>query len=373
MHPQKAVYFANLDGLRAIAAFSVILYHLGFLLASPNTPFYSTFKFLLLFGGDGGALGVTFFFILSGFLITYLMLNEEFYFEKLNIINFYVRRVLRIWPLYYMTLLIGFAIYPLAMRLLGYGYIEKASLSLFAIFAANFDYIYHGKPTKDLLGVHWSVAVEEQYYLLWPILFTFFSKKKIFPWILILITTLSEIFFIKARTWEMGYFHLASCFRFLSFGALIAFFCFKKMHLVELLFQKINKFANLLIYLSSISMILFQQELNKILPYYKYVYHVLPFLFFGYVIIEQIYSKNSFFKMSSFPIFNWLGRISYGLYLLHMIIIDSIITIFPNSPDYFLLKIIASIFLTILLANFSYKYFEKYFLSLKKKFSIMSH
>ena len=365
------IYFKNLDGLRAVAAFSVILFHTGWWFMYPDTTFYKTLKFLLVFGGEGGHLGVKFFFVLSGFLITYLMFSEQAKRGKLNVPYFYVRRVLRIWPLYYFTLIVGFLIYPWLMQLSGNDFHETSSGFLYSVFAANFDNIYNGFPKAGMLGVQWSVAVEEQFYLTWPLLFYAFSRKKFFPFLLFAIIISSELFFFAADTFAERNFHLLSCFRFLSFGGLLAWLCFLKPEQVRSFFKRINKASTFFIYTACILLMLFQRHLLLSFPWYKYVNHFLPLLFFGFVIVEQNYSAMSFFKIGSFRMLNWLGKISYGLYLTHMIAIYIVMAVFPQDAGYVPLKILSAVLITVLISHLSYYYIESFFLALKNKFSII--
>ncbi len=367
----KGIYFKNLDALRAIAAFAVIFFHISFWFTYPPTRFYDFLKFVFSFGGDGGSLGVTFFFILSGFLITFLMFEEQEQNNHLNVRLFYLRRVLRIWPLYYSTIIVGFFIYPYIANLLRHAYIENASLFLYLIFGVNFDHIYHGYPTVGILGVQWSVAIEEQFYLVWPIIFYFFNRKNYFPLLLVAIIVISELFFIRTKVWEVGYYHLVSNFRFLGFGALLAYISFFKKSWLEKFMDLISKRFNFVIYFTGVLLILFQHKLSVSFNYFKYLYHILPFLFFGYIIMEQNFSKKSFLKLGKFRILNKLGKISYGLYLTHMIAIYIVLNIPQISVENSWLKIILTLGLTIGISAFSYRYMESFFLSLKDKFSLI--
>ena len=105
------IYFKNLDGLRAIAAMAVVFTHIVSWI--PSEGYLNKYIGVLIsFSSRGGKYGVTFFFILSGFLISYLLFHEQKINGKIRIGRFYMRRILRIWPLYYLTVIIGFYIYP---------------------------------------------------------------------------------------------------------------------------------------------------------------------------------------------------------------------------------------------------------------------
>ena len=194
----------------------------------------------------------------------------------------------------------------------------------------------------------------------------FLTKKKIFPFVLIAFILISELFSILvASHLKAGDYHFGSCFKYLSFGALIAYLCYNKIESINFLLLKINRWLSLLIYFTCIMLMFLQNELTIFFAFYNYLYHIIPILFFGFVIVEQNFSKNSFFKIGNFALLNWLGKISYGLYLTHMIAINIVIGLFTKNADFVLLKGLLSILLTILISYFSYNYFEKHFLSLK--------
>ncbi len=136
-----------LDGLRAVAAFLVVFYHAG----SPLIP---------------GGLGVLAFFVLSGFLITWLLLAEDERYGGISLRLFYIRRSLRIFPAFYcywllvVVLLLLFSTHalPWAQILSSFFYVN------------NYYQAIHGDP-NTLLSHTWSLGVEEQFYLLWPVTF----------------------------------------------------------------------------------------------------------------------------------------------------------------------------------------------------------
>src|SRR6266850_3985807 len=96
--PSRAVHFPGLNGLRFLAALTVVLYHASFSFEYAGIPQYD---YLVRLNLQTGFLCVVFFFVLSGFLITYLLLAEEAETGEIYVRGFYLRRVLRIWPLYY--------------------------------------------------------------------------------------------------------------------------------------------------------------------------------------------------------------------------------------------------------------------------------
>src|SRR4029079_7687100 len=115
--PKTRIFFPNLDGLRFISFFAVFLYHCDLSVFSYLGDSYPKTQQALTFLFRHGNLGVNFFFVLSGFLITYLLIKEKELKGNIHVGNFYVRRILRIWPLYYLCLIIGFIAFRMLKQL----------------------------------------------------------------------------------------------------------------------------------------------------------------------------------------------------------------------------------------------------------------
>jgi len=160
------VFFPGLHGLRFFAALAVVIGHVELLkqyFGYPNGADQPAFYEL-------GRIAVTFFFVLSGFLITVLLLVEKAKTTTISVSRFYVRRILRIWPLYYLTVFLAFAVVPrihiLHMRGLSAG--GGNTLPLFLAFLPQVALSLH--PPVPYAEPLWSIGVEEQFYLLWPLL-----------------------------------------------------------------------------------------------------------------------------------------------------------------------------------------------------------
>lgn len=161
---QSSGHYVQLDGLRGLAILLVMAYH--FFL--PHRRFHGEDAGLLLQAAQLGWMGVDLFFVLSGFLITGILLksrDQSNYFR-----NFLMRRFLRIWPLYYLTL---FGLIVVLPMLLPQVPTELQSMQRqqvwFWLFGANWLFANEGGFNFTSGGYYWSLAVEEQFYLLWPI------------------------------------------------------------------------------------------------------------------------------------------------------------------------------------------------------------
>jgi peptidoglycan/LPS O-acetylase OafA/YrhL len=369
----KNVYFSNLNGFRGLAALAVIFAHISYWIPSPKSKVYEVIHFLLTANGsEGGRLGVIFFFILSGFLITFLLINEIKEHKKIHFLFFYLRRLFRIWPLYFLVVLIGFFIYPLFTNQLNFH--ESASVLLYVSFLANYDHIYNYFPSCSILGVQWSVSVEEQFYIFWPILISFISKTKYFLLTLLGLIFLSELFylFVGVRL-RAGEYHLLSCMKYLASGSLLAYCCYNQpIWFNKITFFIFHKKTTVLFYLVSSLIIFLQNTIIDFIPSYKYFLDIVPVIFFMFIILEQNYSKFSFYKIGKSRFLEWLGKISYGLYLLHMIVINFILVFLPQNENYFLWYTLLTLTLTILLSHFTFNYFESYFLKFNRKYKLIS-
>ena len=164
-HPPRGV-IPSLDGLRAIAVLLVILTHAGHTAGFPAGVQPEAL-------GALGTLGVRIFFILSGFLITHLLLREESRAGMVSLARFYLRRVLRIFPAFY--------VYLLAMVVVGW--LSGAALPLDDLLSAATYTINYDRARVWVLGHAWSLGVEEQFYLLWPVAFTLLAMRGRVRWV----------------------------------------------------------------------------------------------------------------------------------------------------------------------------------------------
>jgi peptidoglycan/LPS O-acetylase OafA/YrhL len=373
----KKPFFENLDALRFFAAFSVFIAHcVIFFDYKFSLKLLHLIQWHFFFNGD---LGVNFFFVLSGFLISCLLLIERERNQKINLLYFYMRRILKIWPVYFIIVIAGFIIGTkaefnfISNPLFSYK-IDISQLKWYVSFLANYNLIYK---TSMLLAVLWSVSVEEQFYLFWPLIIVFF-KKRIFPifcFIIILLSFLFRVFLTKSHYDYLSTFYVVSD---LAFGGLICYYSMYNKVFIDY-FTNIKKRTIILIYLLLFIYVplrgfshIFGDEIYKVYAPFERIFFS---FFFGFIVIEQNFSKNSIFKFGKLKIISKLGKMSYGIYCYHMFgllfafYIANILNLNSSNFWHYLIKIIVAFVFTLSISYLSFHLIEKNILKLKDKFN----
>jgi peptidoglycan/LPS O-acetylase OafA/YrhL len=343
----KLNYRPEIDGLRAIAVVSVILYH-----ANINIFNYKIFS--------GGFVGVDIFFVISGYLITSLILKELKTTGKFSFLNFYQRRAMRILPALFFVIAasLPFAwLYLLPGSLLDFSKSILYSIgfsSNYYFYFSNLQYGTEDSFLKPFLHT-WSLSVEEQFYILFPvtiiIVYKFF-KKNLFKVIIsfIIISFISAIYTSGSNPSASFYFLHTRIWELLS-GSILAYIEIKKK----------NKFSNKLLYqfgsLTGLVIITFSVFFlnDKISNTPLYLLLVI----IGTCFVIKFCNKNNFtYNILSNKLFVNTGLISYSLYLWHYPIFAFYRYAFASGN--ILIKIFTG-FLIVILSIFTYFYIEKKF------------
>jgi peptidoglycan/LPS O-acetylase OafA/YrhL len=374
--PSNKIYFENLDGFRFLLALIVFsshseLYHV-LTKIFPFPVLDRVFATLC-----NGFYGVSSFFVLSGFLISYLMIDENVTLGKFDLKNFYVRRIFRIWPLYYSVLFFSFFVYPWVKTHLGFEDQNPFNFLYQFFFCSNFDSIrvQHNNLmdyAPMMININWSISIEEQFYVVWPMLFLLFGWRN-FGKVCLAIIFISLGYRFVTYDSAATYYHTLSVISDLGIGSLLACLCYFNRSFVKAI-EQLPKALVIGIYVIGFAFLAYSYQL---LPdRFNIVWlRIILASFVSFIIAEQCYARHSFYKFSNFRFFSKMGIYTYGLYMLHPIGIQVCIILFRfisidrnasifNSALYALLSFIFSMILALL----SYVLLEKRFLSLRKKY-----
>ena len=394
----KKEYFKGLDSLRFFAALAVFFTHVE--LIKKFTGFgshwidpeeritkFTVFQSVMAKEIDAlspliaysSALGVVFFFVLSGFLITFLLLKEKEQNNSIAVKKFYLRRALRIWPLYYLIFILGFFVLPYFDFFAVPGqdkFFQQnfwGNLMLYAVFMPNLAFSIYTTAVPNI-GQSWSIGVEEQFYLLWPLLIR--KSKNVLKsilWITGTIIALKGLLllsfpYVKFESLVVLKKFLAmSKLECMALGGLGAYMLFNKKELLRLVYKPQSQ----IIALISIPLLIY-----FIPTPFEDILHLLFSISFLVIILNVASNEKSFLRFENRTL-QYLGRISYGFYMFHVMCIvftihsldkymglDNDIT----TQQHILLYGI-SFLLTVALSSLSYHIFEKVFIRLKDKYA----
>ncbi|HWY10875.1 MAG TPA: acyltransferase [Bacteroidia bacterium] len=375
--PDGHIYFSGLNGLRFFAAIAVVITHIE--LIKYQSGFSEIWKNnKLVF--ELGSLGVIFFFVLSGFLITYLLLKEKSVTQTVAVKKFYLRRILRIWPLYYLIVLLGFLVLP-NIHFIDNPYLNKfldknfaPNLTLYLLFLPNLAFATFAAVPH--IGQTWSIGVEEQFYVLWPVLVKHCKNiLKALILVIVILISLKIIVLILCKQYpDSGALKIIKPFlamtkmESMAIGGIGAYYLFSGN-------QKIKLFYNNILMIVALILIV---VLVYFTPAFVQDGAYLVFSVLFLVIILNVSSNpNSILKLEN-KLFKVLGNISYGIYMYHLIVIAFVLSALKHLDievnDSFTSQVTvyaSTILLTVLLSYLSYTYFEKRFLKLKNKFTII--
>ena len=278
--------------------------------------------------------------------------------------------------MFYFCIFFGFVIFPFLKQFFGQVPNETANPFYYLTFINNFDFIQKGLPDASVLGVLWSIAVEEQFYLIWPIILFLFPVKKL--WIpFALIMTINLIFRAMYNNYEMHEFHTISCIGDMTIGAIGAWLINVSDKFKDRI-THLSKMEIVGIYLLFTGIFFFRDELlitNSTIRVFERAFIALCILL---IILEQTFSENSFFKMSNFKTVSKLGVITYGLYCLHFvgILIATTITkktgINTSIWQVFFIDTPLALLFSIIISKLSYRFYESPFLKLKERFAFIT-
>jgi len=356
-------YYPALDGLRGLAILLVVFYH--------NFGFINYFFF--------GWLGVDLFFVLSGFLITGILVETAGRPGFLN--GFFARRVLRIFPLYFLVLIIFLLLLPQwKHNPLQLEYYTEHQFWLWT-YMQNWLFIVEPPPPSALSLTHlWSLAVEEQFYLLWPFAILLFRNPRTLFYImlgLLLLVLAGRLAIWIFRIEQLAYFNLYTFSRIdgICIGSMLAL-------LVQFHPGFLKKYTSLLVFaLAGLNFLFFfiNRAYGFSFPFLAIIGYTTFAVLFGLLVHEAVQSRNRIIEI----LFNngfmrFFGKISYGFYVFHwpvyMLLMPHLVRMLGEQQSLGTrgVQITASVLATgagLAISVLSYYFFEMHFLRLKKYFN----
>ncbi|WP_410478154.1 acyltransferase family protein [Pedobacter aquatilis] len=339
-------YYPSLNGWRAIAVIIVICEHLKNNIGHSSV--YSKIANIFIFG----RLGVDIFFVLSGFLITSILIKEKIRTGKINISKFFIRRSLRIFPVLYL--------YLVCCMLLNYFFqLNIAYLSFIwpLLYVSNIIY------TDPWLAHTWSLSIEEQFYLIWPLVLRA-SKRPILLYLILitLLPALKILIYLNPSAFDIYINHIYIPTTALLTGAVASIILFKKI--------SFNGFLKESLFILSMLLTLFIFYLQSnglfgilILPFGT----VITNLSIAYCIIYSLKSeKEVFIKFLNHPIIVKIGIMSYSIYIWQQLFLQTSES-YRNGQSFIFFPV--NLIYIVCISYLSYNYYERYFLILKNKYT----
>jgi peptidoglycan/LPS O-acetylase OafA/YrhL len=313
---------------------------------------------------QGGAYGVDVFFVLSAYLITELLLREKDTLGRLNVPAFYLRRVLRIWPLYFLAVLIA-AYVPFFNPL---GAFSGRYVTAFFLFLGNWSFFWFGWITSVAVPL-WSVSIEEQFYLFWPPLVARLSRRGIAYAAVVMIVVANSTRLLaaamhegKEHLWGNTFAHLDS----IAAGILVALWLRGRSAPLRLP--------------QRIALIVFCLVCFSVRGYYRIIPGGDQLSMLGTLIGYPALVAGCVAILVAFigmPLrsatLQYLGKISYGLYVYHLgcaLVTDKLFTTDPGVV-HALLRVFVVFGLTVAVSAVSYAIVERPFLNLKRRFAFI--
>jgi len=354
---KKPIYLPGLNGIRAIAALTVITSHtdeFSYLFNKHEVGFRAK---------DMAQYAVTLFFVLSGFLITYLLLLEKGKYNTIAFKKFYMRRILRIWPVYFLIVAIVGSLVGLS-GILPEPRNNLSHIFYYVFFIPNVPFALGG--TFAALTPLWSVGVEEQFYAFWPLLI---NKSKNIPKALVLFIgcylsiKVALQYLPFTSVYHVFYITRLDC---MAIGGLGAYLVLNKHNLLNIIYSKPVQIVCWALFAGSLLVHSF--HIFSILD------HEIYSVIFLILILNVSTNKSSIIKLENKAL-RFIGRISYGMYAYHMLFIfllGKVLTpMLSNTPNdvAMLIVYVITLALTISFSYLSYELIEKRFLNIKKKYT----
>lgn len=382
--------FHSLNALRFFAFFLVFLKHINGAIEGNSLPF-------LKFITDGGA--VEFFFVLGGFLFTYLLVKQKEQTKDFSFIRFYVKRILRTWPLFFV--IIGFAYMSLYGAISwkgdseGYQLLQNIGLidgdgywpswKHSVLFLENYKMWQHHLvltpdkswfPILSPLIVTWSLCIQEHFYLIWPI-FIMLVPNKWIPKLMILGVIISFCaklglgFYLEDLKFNLAH-DLITYLDLYCLGGLLGFYAYHRFDKISAFILSIPTYLKFIFIVCLLLLLKADMWFAHTFIFTKAIWNTVIGTSLT-ILISLFIPQESRFKFGVKSIFSKFGMISYSLYLTHLIVILVLLSFFNryefkiSSAFNLFVLFSSSLILSILISYITYFTIEKPFLILKAK------
>lgn len=366
-------YRPELDTLRFFAFFGVFVFHV-----IPNDPlFYQAHPILpsrvvplVCAVASAGAYGVDLFFALSAYLITTLLIREEEIRGTIDTRAFYVRRILRIWPLYFFFIAVAALVTVWdKTQHLGWPYIAG-----FLLLSGNWVYVLLGLP-HSIAGPLWSVSIEEQFYLVWPLALRRLSRRQlVFAVIgLLVIANAARVFLVHSHVLGAAIeYNTLARIDAIALGILVAYFLGSEAPSLSLGSRAALALGSLVLWclVASDTNLNAQTELAPVMG--TLLGRPLVAMGAAGLLVAVIGSPAVGARALTHAWLTYLGRISYGLYVYHAAGLLVAWHLFRgNSVKMYAAYAISGFLLTLIFSAISYRWLESPFLKMKERFAVV--
>jgi peptidoglycan/LPS O-acetylase OafA/YrhL len=372
----KKSQFDNIDSLRFLAVFAIIISH-SFITSNQQIRVSTLFSDLRQVTANLSTAAYSLLFILTGFLNTWTTFEERFIYKKMNVLRFYMRRLIGVLPVYLLLFLIGYYIMPGIKTSVPVDKVQEISWLRYLSFSFNQGYVENLNPVHAVLGNMWSIAISIQFVIIWPLLMNLFRRNETTLFIICFI-----LFGVSAYFWSGNPSYRFSTFNcLLDFvaGSYLAYFCFFRYKPYNWL-KTVTHRSIAFMYALFFSLILFKARFYRLFPDYQFelIYlaeRLIISALLTFFVFEQHFNSHSLLKLAKLKIFTAPGKFAFGLYAYHAlgIIMGYAILNFLDLQEsmviVLLFKPILALVVTSVLAVVSYEFFEKKFTRLKVNYS----
>jgi peptidoglycan/LPS O-acetylase OafA/YrhL len=362
--------FHTIDALRFFAFLKVYLLHIPL---QGQFPFFSFLK-------SGGGIGVSFFFVLSGFLITYLLVFEKAQKGQINLRKFFIRRSLRIYPIFFFLVGTTFLLPndikdAIGFHMIGGGYDLDWKFSF--TFMENYKMLLMDTfPKTTPLSVFWSLCIEEHFYITWMVVLFLIPQKRTLEFLFSCIFLAWTARYLDHIIWQNSIIQQNDLFTnmdYFAVGGILGWMVTTKYDRVVKFIESISLLKKYIYILGVIVFVLFQSQILPEQLFFLSIIRptIIAIIFTGLIAI--FIPPKSKLRIKDTNLTSYLGRISFGLYVYHLIFVHLLFQYFLKEnillDDWFtiIIFIILTFGGTVIVSVLSFHFLEKPFLKWRNK------